>query len=151
MAGQPVAAVEERDVDQVRGGFCGLWTDARDDEQAPVGLVAREPAGDVSSTGPRLAPADSRSGTPVDSSHSSRAGNKTLKNLLIFSCNSLVGTKNRFGRYYDECASRGMRRNRALKAVARKSLGVIYAVMRDRVPYEEPPSGASTEKPPAAA
>ncbi|WP_373578487.1 transposase [Parafannyhessea umbonata] len=54
-----------------------------------------------------LAPADSRSGTSIDSSHSSRAGNKTLKNLLIFSCNSLVGTKNRFGRYYDECASRG--------------------------------------------
>ena len=93
-----------------------------------------------------LAPADSRSGTSIDSSHSSRAGNKTLKNLLIFSCNSLVGTKNRFGRYYDECASGGMRHNRALKAVARKRLGVIYAVMRDRVPYEEPPSGADVEK-----
>jgi transposase len=98
-----------------------------------------------------LAPADSRSGTSIDSSHSSRAGNKTLKNLLIFSCNSLVGTKNRFGRYYDECASRGMRHNRALKAVARKRLGVIYAIMRDRVPYEEPPSGAGVEKPPATA
>lgn len=98
-----------------------------------------------------LAPADSRSGTSIDSSHSSRAGNKTLKNLLTFSCNSLVGTKNRFGRYYDECASRGMRHNRALKAVARKRLGVIYAIMRDRVPYEEPPSGAGVEKPPATA
>lgn len=98
-----------------------------------------------------LAPADSRSGTSIDSSHSSRAGNKTLKNLLIFSCNSLVGTKNRFGRYYDECASRGMRHNRALKAVARKRLGVIYAVMRDRVPYEEPPSGADVEKSPVTA
>jgi transposase len=98
-----------------------------------------------------LAPADSRSGTSIDSSRSSRAGNKTLKNLLIFSCNSLVGTKNRFGRYYDECASRGMRHNRALKAVARKRLGVIYAVMRDRVPYEEPPSGADVEKSPVTA
>ena len=74
-----------------------------------------------------------------------------LKNLLIFSCNSLVGTKNRFGRYYDECASRGMRYNRALKAVARKRLGVIYAVMRDRVPNEEPPSGADVEKSPVTA
>ena len=39
-----------------------------------------------------------------------------------------------------------MRHNRALKAVARKRLGVIYAVMRDRVPYEEPSSGADVEK-----
>ena len=85
-----------------------------------------------------LAPADSRSGTSIDSTSSTRAGNKVLKNLLIFSCNSLVGTRNRFGRYYDECRSRGMRHNKALKAVARKRLGVIYAIMRDRVPYEEP-------------
>lgn len=44
-----------------------------------------------------------------------------------------------------------MRRDRALKAVARKRLGVIYAVMRDRVPYEEPPSGADAEKSPVTA
>ena len=44
-----------------------------------------------------------------------------------------------------------MRHNRALKAVARKKLGVIYAVMRDRVPYEEPPSGADVEKSPVTA
>lgn len=85
-----------------------------------------------------LAPADSRSGTSIDSTSATRAGNKVLKNLLVFSCNSLVGTRNRFGRYYDECRSRGMRHNKALKAVARKRLGVIYAIMRDRVPYEEP-------------
>lgn len=85
---------------------------------------------------------------PVDSSHGSRAGDKALKDLLALSCNSLVGTKDRFGRYYDECASRGMRHNRALKAVARKEPGVIYAAMRDRAPYEGPPSGAGVEKSP---
>lgn len=92
-----------------------------------------------------LAPSDSRSGTSIGSSRSSRAGNRQLKNLLIFSCNSLVGTRNRFGRYYDECVSRGMRHNRALKAVARKRLGVIYAIMRDRVPYEEPSPDTNVE------
>ena len=86
-----------------------------------------------------LAPSDSKSGTSIDSTSATRSGNKQLKNLLIFSCNSLVGTRNRFGRYYDECRARGMRHNKALKAVARKRLGVIYAIMRDRVPYEEPP------------
>ena len=30
-----------------------------------------------------------------------------------------------------------MRHNKALKAVARKRLKVIYAVMRDRAPYRE--------------
>lgn len=58
-----------------------------------------------------------------------------LKNLLIFSCNSLIGTDNRFGRYYGECRARGMRHGKALKAVARKRLKVIYAIMRDAVPY----------------
>lgn len=49
-----------------------------------------------------VAPADSRSGTSVRSTSPQRGGNKQLKNLLIFSCNSLVSTQNRFGRYYDE-------------------------------------------------
>lgn len=92
-----------------------------------------------------LAPRDKDSGTSIDSTTSTHSGNKALKNLLIFSCNSLVGTRNRFGRYYDSCVARGMRHNKALKAVARKRLRVIYAVMRDRVPYVEPI--ASVEKP----
>lgn len=83
-----------------------------------------------------VAPADSRSGTSIRSTSPRRGGNKQLKNLLIFSCNSLVGTGNRFGRYYDECRARGMRHNKALKAVARKRMKVVYAIMRDAVPYE---------------
>lgn len=83
-----------------------------------------------------VAPADSRSGTSIRSTSPQRGGNKQLKNLLIFSCNSLVGTGDRFGRYYDECRARGMRHNKALKAVARKRMKVVYAIMRDAVPYE---------------
>ena len=85
-----------------------------------------------------VAPADSQSGTSVRSARPQRGGNKTLKNLLIFSCNSLVGTGNRFGRYYEECRARNMRHNAALKAVARKRLKVIWAIMRNPRPYEEP-------------
>lgn len=84
-----------------------------------------------------LAPCNRQSGTSLNSSSPSRGGNRTLKNLLIYSCTSLVGTGNRFGRYYDACRERGMRHNKALKAVARKRLKVIYAVMRDRAPYRE--------------
>lgn len=84
-----------------------------------------------------LAPCNRQSGTSLNSSAPSRGGNRALKNLLIYSCTSLVGTGNRFGRYYDACRARGMRHNKALKAVARKRLKVIYAVMRDGAPYRE--------------
>lgn len=85
-----------------------------------------------------VAPADSQSGTSVRSTRPQRGRNKPLKNLLIFSCNSLIGTKNRFGRHYDECRARKMRHNAALKTVARKRLRVIYSIMRDPGPYKEP-------------
>ena len=39
------------------------------------------------------------------------------------------------GEYYARCRDRGMPHGKALKAVARKRLKVIYAVMRDKVPY----------------
>ena len=84
-----------------------------------------------------LAPCNRQSGTSLNSSSPSRGGNRTLKNLLTYSCTSLVGTDNRFGRYYDSCRARGMRHNKALKAVARKRLKVIYAIMRDGTPYRE--------------
>lgn len=84
-----------------------------------------------------LAPNNKQSGTSLNSATSSRCGNKELKNLLIFSCNSLIGTKSRFGHYYEECRARNMRHNKALKAVARKRLKIIYAVMRDARPYVE--------------
>lgn len=84
-----------------------------------------------------LAPCNRQSGSSLNSSSPSRGGNRTLKNLLIYSCTSLVGTDNRYGRYYDACRARGMRHNKALKAVARKRLKAIYAIMRDGVPYRE--------------
>ena len=87
-----------------------------------------------------VAPANRQSGSRLDSVSPSRGGNKALKNLLIFSCNSLVGTGNRFGRYYEECRARGMRHNKALKAVARKRIKVIYSIMKEPRPYEERPA-----------
>ena len=82
-----------------------------------------------------LAPRNRRSGTSVSSVTASRRGNKRLKNLLVFSCNSLIRSDNRFGAFYRKCRDRGMPHGKALKAVARKRLKVMYAIMRDRVPY----------------
>ena len=82
-----------------------------------------------------IAPRNRQSGTSISSVSASRQGNRRLKNLLIFSCNSLVRSENRFGEYYRACRGRGMCHGEALKAVARKRLKVIYAIMRDKVPY----------------
>ena len=82
-----------------------------------------------------LAPHNRQSGTSASSVSASRQGNKRLKNLLIFSCNCLARTDGRWGEYYARCRDRGMPHGKALKAVARKRLKVIYAVMRDKVPY----------------
>ena len=91
----------------------------------------REPAGYRGA-----APADSGSDTGIRSTSPQRGGSKQLENLLIFSRSPLVGTRNRFGRRYDERRAGGMGRNKALKAVARKRMKVVYAIMRDAVPYE---------------
>ena len=82
-----------------------------------------------------ITPRNRQSGRSISSVSSSRQGNRRLKNLLIFSCNSLSRSKGRFGDYYRSCRERGMRHGEALKAVARKRLKVIYAIMRDKVPY----------------
>ena len=87
-----------------------------------------------------MAPRNRQSGTSISSVTASRQGNKRLKNLLIFSCNSLVRSKGRFGEYYRSCRARGMCHGEALKAVARKRLKVIYAVMRDKAPTRPSPA-----------
>lgn len=84
-----------------------------------------------------IAPRVRSSGTSVRSVRASRRGDARLKSLLIFSCNSLVRSSGRYGEYYRACRARGMGHGWALKAVARKRLRAIYAVMRDRVPYRE--------------
>ena len=82
-----------------------------------------------------LAPRNRRSGTSISSVSASRQGSKRLKNPLVFSCNCLARSRNRWGDHYARCRDRGMPHGKALKAVARKRLKVIYAVMRDKVPY----------------
>lgn len=82
-----------------------------------------------------LAPRNRRSGASISSVSASRQGNKGLKNLLIFSCNCLARGSNRWGEYYARCRDRDMPHGKALKVVARKRLKVIYAIMRDKVPY----------------
>lgn len=99
--------------------------------------IARFPDHDHLASYRGIAPRVRSSGTSVRSVRASRRGDARLKSLLIFSCNSLVRSSGRYGEYCRACRARGMGHGRALKAVARKRLRAIYAVMRDRVPYRE--------------
>lgn len=82
-----------------------------------------------------IAPRNRQSGKSISSVSSSRQGNKRLKNLLIFFCNSLTRSKGRFDDYYRSCRNRGICHGEALNTVARERLKVIYAIMEDRIPY----------------
>lgn len=82
-----------------------------------------------------LAPSTQQSGKSISYDKGHRGGSKPLKNLLIFSCNSLGRSKSYYGDYLRKCLSRGMKYKCAVKATARKRMKVIYAVMRDGVPY----------------
>lgn len=81
-----------------------------------------------------LAPATRQSGKSINCDKASRGGNKALKNLLVFSCNSLNRSKSYYGEYLRKCPARGMKHKCALKAMARKRMKAIYAIMRDGVP-----------------
>lgn len=52
----------------------------------------------------------------------------------MFSCNRLARSRNQWGDHYARCRDRGMPHDKVLKAVARKRLKVIYAIMRDKAP-----------------
>ncbi|WP_288070621.1 transposase [Adlercreutzia caecimuris] len=64
-----------------------------------------------------IASGNRQSSKSISSASSSRQGNKRLKNLLIFSCNSLSRSKGRFGDCYCRCRGLGMCHGEALKAV----------------------------------
>ena len=82
-----------------------------------------------------LAPRNRQSGTSVSSVSASRQGNKRLKNLLIFSCNCLTRTDGRWASTAPGAATAACRTARRSKPSRERGEGVIYAVMRDRVPY----------------
>lgn len=83
-----------------------------------------------------LAPRNRRSGTSINSVSAAPSGNRQLKNLLIFSCSCLARSSGYFRDYFDRCRDGGRPYKAALKAVARKRLKVIFAVMRDKRPYD---------------
>lgn len=96
-----------------------------------------------------LAPVTRRSGSSIKGETRSQRGNHALKSALFLSAfASLADPTSRA--YYDRKRAQGKRHNAALICLARRRTDVIYAMLRDRTPYQ-PPAPAEPESQPAAA
>lgn len=96
-----------------------------------------------------LAPVTRRSGTSIKGETRSQRGNHALKSALFLSAfASLADPTSRA--YYDRKRAQGKRHNAALICLARRRTDVIYAMLRDRKPYQRP-TPAEPDSHPAAA
>jgi transposase len=90
-----------------------------------------------------LAPVTRRSGSSIKGETRSQRGNHALKSALFLSAfASLSDPVSRA--YYDRKRATGKRHNAALICLARRRVDVIYAMLRDRRPYQHPTTDQTT-------
>ncbi|MEU0479225.1 IS110 family transposase [Streptosporangium sp. NPDC006013] len=95
-----------------------------------------------------LAPVTRRSGSSIKGEHPPKGGNKALKRAMFLAAfASLSDPESR--EYYDKKRAEGKKHNAALICLARCRSDVIYAMLRDRKPYQ-PRRKNHTRKPAAA-
>jgi transposase len=82
-----------------------------------------------------LAPVTRRSGSSIKGEHPPKGGNKNLKRAMFLSAfASLSDPVSRT--YYDNKRAEGKKHNAALICLARRRSDVIYAMLRDKQPYQ---------------
>ena len=82
-----------------------------------------------------LAPVTRRSGSSIHGEHPPKGGNKALKRAMFLAAfASLSNPPSRA--YYDRKRAEGKKHNAALICLARRRSDVIYAMLRDRHPYQ---------------
>ncbi|AXH89348.1 IS110 family transposase [Micromonospora aurantiaca] len=86
-----------------------------------------------------LAPVTRRSGSSIRGEHPPRGGNKNLKRAFFLAAfASLADPTSRA--YYDRKRAEGKRHNAALICLARRRCDVLYAMLRDKIPYQPRPT-----------
>jgi len=93
-----------------------------------------------------LSPVTRRSGSSIKGETRSQRGNHALKSALFLSAFASLGDP-ASRTYYDRKRAAGKRHNAALICLARRRVDVIYAMLRDRKPYQPP---AAPQPAPAA-
>jgi transposase len=90
-----------------------------------------------------LAPVTRRSGSSIRGETRSQRGNHALKSALFLSAfASLADPTSRA--YYDKKRAQGKRHNAALICLARRRVDVLFAMLRDRKPYQPPVTTSPT-------
>ncbi len=86
-----------------------------------------------------LAPVTRRSGSSIRGEHPPRGGNKNLKRAFFLAAfAALADPVSRT--YYDRKRAEGKRHNAALICLARRRCDVLYAMLRDKIPYQPRPA-----------
>jgi transposase len=88
-----------------------------------------------------LAPVTRRSGSSIRGEHPARGGNKQLKRAFFLAAfAALADPVSRA--YYDRKRAQGKKHNAALICLARRRCDVLFAMLRDKVPYQSRPAAA---------
>jgi transposase len=96
-----------------------------------------------------LAPVTRRSGSSIRGETRSQRGNHALKSALFLSAfASLADPTSRA--YYDRKRAQGKRHNAALICLARRRVDVVFAMLRDRTPYQTAATAQPVSAPAAA-
>ncbi|MGW6027884.1 IS110 family transposase [Streptomyces sp. NPDC055099] len=105
---------------------------------ALVDDISRFTSADALAAAGGLAPVLSQSGK-VRYSRSATGGDKALKRVFYQSAFCAIQRDPVSRTYYDRKRSEGKRHHQALVALARRRVNVVYAMLRDRTPYEARP------------
>lgn len=85
-----------------------------------------------------LAPVTRRSGSSIRGEHPPKGGNKQLKRALFLAAfAALADPASRA--YYDRKRAEGKKHNAALICLARRRCDVLFAMLRDKIPYQPRP------------
>ena len=84
-----------------------------------------------------LAPVTRRSGSSIKGEVRSMRGNHALKSALFLSAFASLNDP-ACRAYYDRKRAEGKKHNAAITCLARRRVDVLYAMLRDRVPYRPP-------------
>ncbi|MDQ8703385.1 IS110 family transposase [Streptomyces sp. LHD-70] len=105
---------------------------------AAVGSFRRFAGGDALAAASGLAPVMSQSGK-VRYSRGATGGDKALKRVFYQSAFCAIKNDTASRTYYDRKRAEGKRHHQALIALARRRVNVLYAILRDRRPYQPRP------------
>ena len=97
--------------------------------------ITRFPTCDQLASYAGIAPHTTQSGTSIKGETAARAGNKALKNALYLSAFASLKNDPTARAYYDTKRAAGKQHNTALFNLARRRLKIMFAILRDKVPY----------------